>query len=88
MPEPEIIIAPICCGAIGALTGLTISFCIPSHLINSCLPIIIGSGLGGGLGCICCLRNWYLECKYPAIIENETITIRNIYLDNQVGQGK
>lgn len=85
MFDLEISFSPICCGMMGALSGIVVSFCVPSTM-NGCLPVILGSGIGVSTGCIFCIRYHYLEWKHPEHKEHKEshpVVIRNMY-DNQI----
>ena len=49
-----------------------------------CLPVIIGSGVGGGIGFIYCLYHFINECNEPdTILTAEPIIIKNIAYSGQ-----
>lgn len=68
MSNPHAIYVPPMCTGLGALIGLTTSPCITM----GCLPVIIGSGVGCGIGCIYCIREYALD-------EPDIVIVQNIY---------
>jgi hypothetical protein len=81
MPEP-LIYCPCFCAGVGAMIGL-----IAEESVKlGCLPVIIGSGVGGGIGCVYCLYHFIDEWNDPdQILTAEPIIIQNMAYS---GQGK
>ncbi|NDB83035.1 MAG: hypothetical protein EB127_09900 [Alphaproteobacteria bacterium] len=82
------IFSPCLCGGMGALFGLMATVCFS---INTCLPVIIGSGIGGGLGCIHCVSVSIMEWREPELPiaqPVDPIVVQNIYIMYTVGQEK
>lgn len=51
-PEATAFYSPFFCGGTGSIIGLIVRDCIHT---NSWLPIIVGSSVGGGMGCLLCI---------------------------------
>jgi hypothetical protein len=93
MPDAPVLYTPCFCAGGGSLIGIFISACVP---INNCLPVILGSSIGGGIGCFMCLGKFYIDWKYPnfeseikpEIKQENPIIVQNIYIVYQIGLDK
>lgn len=88
MSNVEINLSPICCGAIGALSGIFVSFCVPTNTLNGCFPVVLGSGIGSTMGCIFCLQYYYREYQNMENANNSPIILRNMVYDTHTGEEK
>ena len=76
MPSTPVIYTPCYFLGFGSLTGLMFTACIPG---NGCIPVMIGGGVGGCLGCSYCLWFTYRERTYPTLeIYEPDIVVENI----------
>lgn len=86
MSDPPIICAPCFFAGTGSLTGLIFGACLQ---INGCLPVIIGSGIGGGVGCSYCIWHCINDLRNPTISNDIDISVEmtnNIYLVSKCSQ--
>jgi len=72
--------APFFCTGFGALMGLAFGACLE---VQGCMPVIVGSGVGGVFGCIYFMGRCYTEVMYP---EPDGPFVYNAAYD--VGEGK
>lgn len=72
MSEP---FCPCFCAGAGALIGLMTTACIQV----GCLPVIIGSSVGCGIGCVYSIYHFINECNEPdTILTADPIRIQNM----------
>jgi hypothetical protein len=77
MPEP---FCPCFCAGVGAMIGLIVEACVQLR----CLPVIIGSGVGCGIGCVYSIYHFIGECNEPdTILSAEPVRIQNIAYSGQ-----
>jgi len=95
-PEGAAIYSPCFCGGIGTLAGLVVEGCVRT---NSQLPVILGSSIGGGVGCIICA---VLCMKLPVDLKVQNIpvaravaravphvpVVQNVYIIYETGAAK
>lgn len=75
-PQAVACYAPYFCGGLGTLIGLLVQSCIS---VKTCLPVIIGSSTGAGVGCLFCV----CLCIYsPDSQVNQTIAQPNLVYES------
>ena len=87
MQDAQAIYSPCFLGLLGSLAGLVYTACVP---VKGLMPIAIGSGVGGGIGCLYCLGYFAAEWVYPELAHRrdaELIVIQNRYAE-EIGEGK
>jgi hypothetical protein len=92
MSDP-VIWAPCFFTGFGSLAGLITMSCLST---TNCLPVIIGSSVCGGLGCIYCTSHYFRLWKYPEeklpiappIKKEESVIVQNNYIIYVIGQSK
>jgi hypothetical protein len=88
MSDP-VIWAPCFFTGFGSLAGLIIMSCLSTP---NCLPVIIGSSVCGGCGCIYCTSHYFRLWKYHEeklpIAKEEQVIVQNNYFIYVIGQSK
>ena len=87
MSDP-VIWAPCFFTGFGSLAGLITMSCLST---TNCLPVIIGSSVCGGCGCIYCTSHYFIKEKLPIappIKKEESVIVQNNYFIYVIGQSK
>lgn len=89
MSGDPVIWTPCFLTGFGSLAGLIIMSCLST---TNCLPVIIGSSVCGGCGCIYCTSHYFMMWKYPdeklPVAPIEPVLVQNNYFIYVIGQSK